>query len=429
MPLFSAPFHVIKRSLKREHFAQLPPLTPVIVTDRCIRAPDTGLAYSTVTGSGGLTGWPGLVVSNRHDYGGAVTGVDGKPTHRAAKGEVEIMIWGRNDVAPYSPCAEVDETAANGGYNAATLALTCKAAAHSGGAEAADATHFGAGKKIRIRQIDPATAAGAISWDRIVASQTGNTITPTVALSAPAWDATLLYEIVSDTYLDALTTQRTDTYQADATDHLVADARQPYALAQTDHAQISNYTLNASTDLPSRHSTLEYGDGVALDTGSDRRIARLANSLIDHKTKPQTAGSALPVWTYGGSGTYELVATIPVFLGVGIIGPGQTILAYVAPNFASTDGTSAIVRYTLSRLPPTETDRNDVTFPQPYAQTSFTKIATTFAVPAVQTLDTRHINRGASTLGGLAWLSVEINSKVTMRGPHAHWRIGPRSAA
>lgn len=429
MPLFSAPSHVITRSMKREHFAQLPPLTPVIVTDRGVRAPDTGLAYSTVTSSGGLEGWPGIVISNRHDYGACVTGVDGRPTYRGAKGEVEIMIWGRNEVAPYSPCAEIDETAANGGADAGTLTvLTCKAHAHSGASEATDATHFVAGDRIRLRQIDPSTAASALSWDRIVASQTGNTITITVALSAPAWNAALFYEVVSDTYSDAVTTQRADTYQADDADYLVGDARQPYALAMTGHAQASNYTLSASTDLPSRHSTLEYGDGVALDTGSDRRIARLANSLIDHKTKPQCATTAMPVWTYGGAGTYELVAVLPVFLGVGIIGPGQTILASVAPSFASTDGTTAIVRYTLSRLQPTETDRDDVTFPQPYVQTSFTKTATTFAVPAVQTLDTRHINRGVSSFGGLAWLSIEINSKVSIRGPHAHWRVGPRSA-
>lgn len=425
---FSRPWQIITRTVTRQLYGQLPPLTPVILTDRSVPSPDTGLVYDATTGTGGLSGWPAVVLGQRCDYGAPVLGIDGPPTYRSAKCEFEFVIFGRADVAPYSPCAEVDSTATNAGYDAGTFTLTCLAHRHSGASEAVDASHFATGDKVRIRQIDPSVAASALSWDREVASVSGSAITLTAALSAPAWDNTLLYEIVSDDYADAVTTQRTDAYQADDDDYLVASLRQPYALAHTGSSQAATFTLAAATATPSRHSTLEYGDGVALDTGSELRIATLANSLVEYKTHPQTAATTSEEWVYGGTGTYELVAVVPVFLGSGMLGPGYTILVSVAPMFKSTDGNTATVRYTLSRLNHQGGTRDDVSFQDPYVQTSFSRTATTYAVPTVATLDTRHVIRGPGALGGLAWLHVEINAKVSIRGAFAHLRVGARSA-
>ncbi len=47
-----------------------------------------------------------------------------------------------NTQALYVPCAQVDETQANAGYNAGTKVLTCYAHEHSESSENADASRF-----------------------------------------------------------------------------------------------------------------------------------------------------------------------------------------------------------------------------------------------------------------------------------------------
>lgn len=422
LPHFTKPSQIITRSMSRQMFEQLAPGQHVVLTDPQVRSPDTGLR--------GLVGWPGIVTASRCNWGSGVPGLDGTPTKSDTSGEVEIMIFDRVNGAPYSPCAEVDDTADAGGftsgYSSGTLTLRCYANKHS--TTGADAAQFVAGDRVRIIEIDPAVAASADSWDRIVASQSGNDIVLTVALSAPAWDAAKFYRVVSDTYLDAVSTQITDVYQAASGDGLVADARAPYGLVYSGTGQSSTFTASASTEVPARHSTLAYGDGVALDVGYERDIARLANNLIDYKTAPQTSQVAREEWVYGGAGTWEVVSCSPVLVGVGLLGANETIKLYVAPFWKSTDGTSTQVRYTLSRLWPSDADRDDVTFPEPYVQATFTTTSLTYAMGTPTALDTRHINRAPGSLGGVGWLTVEIKTKASVRGDAGSLRVGPRVA-
>lgn len=430
MPMFSRPAQVVRRALGREMFDQLVPGTPVLLTDRTIRNPETGLAWSHVTSSGGLNGWPAIVLASRYDWGGTVAGIDGRPTVRAAGGEVQLLVFERVIGAPYSPCAEVDDTVSSGGfsagYNAGTKTLRCKANAHS--LTGHDAAEFGAGALVRVIEIDPATAASPLTWTDEVASQSGDDLVLVTGLAG--WDNTKFYRVISDSYSVADATQQTDTYQADDGDGLVEDLRQPYGLVHTGAGQgnVTRFTDASSTEVPALYATAAVGDGAPLDTGGARDLARLLNNLVDYKTAGQYPLVTSEDWTYGGGGTWNLVACMPLFVGIGLLAADETILLYVAPHWKSTDGTSTQVRYTLSRVCPGMSTRDDVTFAEPYVQTTFTTTSTTYATPTPATLDTRHVARGPGTLGGVGWLSVEIKNKASLRGMAGHLRVGPRSA-
>ena len=51
----------------------------------------------------------------------------------------------------------------------------------------------GTGYKLRIVEIDPANTAAPVEWERTVSTRSGDIVTLTSGLSAPAWDATKKY--------------------------------------------------------------------------------------------------------------------------------------------------------------------------------------------------------------------------------------------
>lgn len=419
LPMFTRPRRTIRRTIRREDFETATVGKLVTITDRHIRAPDTGLRYDHTTGLGGLTGWPGIVVGHSFDWGGH---------DRDATGEIDVMIFDRIDHAPYSPCAQVDDTAGApflAGYEAGGPRFRCYAAEHSEAASVNDATQFVAGDEIVIVEIDPMVAASPTTWTRTVLSQSGDDIYITAAIAAPVWDAAKKYRIISAPYASAVATQITDSYQADDVDGLVVDVRQPYGMITSGAGQSSVFTLSPSTELPARYATLAVGDGKPYDTGYDRDIARGLNNLIDYKTTPQAPTIHEDADTFGGAGTYELVRTTPIWIGQGTMANYHTIKLAVAPMFASTDGSTATVRITLSKFPPEGEDRDDVLFPEPYVQASFTATAVTYAIATAQDLDTRHINRSEGLLGGFGFLSIEITNKTTVIGV-GHCLVGPR---
>ena len=198
----------------------------------------------------------------------------------------------------------------------------------------------------------------------------------------------------------------------------------------------SNYLFDAAgrdIGLQREQSRSDYGfeqsgisrDRTKLQTGYDRDIARGLNNLIDYKTAPQCPTLHEDLDVFGGAGTYELVRCRPIWIGQGILAAYHTIKLEAAPYFDSTDGNTATVRITLSKLPPSGDTRDDVTFFDPYVQVSFSTTSTTPAIATAQDIDTRHVNRSESTFGGWGFLSVEINSKVSMGGV-GHLLVGPR---
>ncbi len=418
MPLFSRPFWRIKRTLARTYFEQAMVGTVATFTDRYLRDPSTGLRYDHRTGLGGISALGALVIGESFDWGGggAETG-----------GDVELMVVPRLMSGAYVPCAQVDDTATTAGYVDATKTLTCYAHEHSESSEVADATRFVAGDKVRIIEIDPAVAASADSWDRTVASQTGNTIVLTVALSAPAWDTAKKYRVVYQGYAASTTTQQAHVYQADDADGLIADTRQAYELITAANGQSPPYTNETATAVPARHSTLYFGDGAGLDVGAARDAARLANSILHYKGAPQTpqvyADVRYDIDGDAGSG-YIMVEHFPKFVQMGRLAQFQTRKLYVAPQLASLDGSAATVRISLLRSPPGGDERVDIIRPTPYREVSFSTSSTAYSVPAAQGLDIRHLRLGDGTLGGVGWIMIEVTSKATYLGL-ARCYLGP----
>lgn len=418
MPLFSRPFYRIKTTLARTYFEQASVGTVATFSDRYLRDPSTGLRYSHATGTGGISNLGALVIGSQFDWGGG-----GSETG----GEVDLMVVPRQSNGPYVPCAQVDETHANAGYNAATFALTCYAHEHSQSTDVADASWFGADDAVRIIEIDPMVASAATTWTRAVASVVGNVITLQSALSSPAWDSAKKYRVIFDSYANCEVTQTPHVFQADDADGLVADSRQAYEMISSGAAQSASYEESVATDLPARHSTLAYGDGVPLDVGYERDAARLANNLLHYKggrQAPQTYGVSR---TYSGTGAYRMTDCQPVFVGMMALGQFQTRKLYVAPQFKSTDGASATVRLTLLRHPPSGDSLDDVTRSSAYQEATFTTTSTTYVVPDAQGLDVRHLRLADGAYCGIGYLIVEVTAKAEHIGLARRY-VGPVDA-
>lgn len=369
----------------------------VLFTDPFFRDPQTGAR--------GISARPGFILSDWHDWAACV-------------GEITIILFPGLTIAPYSPCAQVDDTAANAGYDVGTKTLTCYAHKHSPAGAAADATYFPATSKVRIVEIDPDDPAAPLTWDDTVASQSGNTITLTTGLAG--WDTALLYRVYSDDYGDATTAQRANCYQADNADGQVVDSRAPYALAHFGAGQTGSFTVSAATDLPARPPDIAFGDGKALDTGHAYDTAIGINNLISYKTAMQAPESVVER-IFGGGGTWQLVYCAPVFLGIGQSTVARTRKLYVSPTIMKAGAASGDIRVTLATSPPTSADpanpsRDDVTRHQPYSEHTFTTTSANYENQTAVALDTEHLQLAPGLLGGVGWLYVELATAARFRG-------------
>jgi hypothetical protein len=179
LPMFSRPHKIITRTMQPALYESLTVGTYVTITDSHIRNPETGLR--------GITGWPGIVVANRHDWGGSTIGFNGEaPRPRSLFGEVSVMIFDRVSEAPYCPAAQVDHTATNAGYTDATKTLKCKSHEYSTASQAIDASRFFANDEVRILEIDPPDPTTALTWLRTVASISTDDVVLTDTLYTPA---------------------------------------------------------------------------------------------------------------------------------------------------------------------------------------------------------------------------------------------------
>jgi hypothetical protein len=406
-PLFTRPVRIISRTVDPRFYEGLAVGDVVLVSDEWARDPDTGLR--------GVSARPGLIVSHHYSTGGAQPGSD-DPADMT--GEVKILLRDVLRVAKYVPCAQVDDTATNSGLDAGTSTIfTCYAHKHSESTESADASYFTAGRKIRIIEIDPSDPAAPVSWDRIVDSQTGNTVTVTVAIGSPAWDTAKKYRIVFDDYTDALAEQQAGfTFIADDADALVADARVPYEYAIAPHLQFpynSSYTHNAAADPVELPASAPLAEGAGLDIGHMAALNRLANNLIDYKTArslPQVTQTEMS--GAAATGTWLLCDVRPINLS-----PDQNSLLlyrklYVAPHYKSTDGTSASVRISLVRKMPADDSVNDVTRDNLIADTTFTTTTSTYATPSSVGLNIGNIKDQY----GNAFLLIELSIKARCMG-------------
>jgi hypothetical protein len=402
MPVLSRPVIRIRRTIARTLFESAIAGAQATITDEHVRDWSTGLR--------GVTGRAALVVGHWYDYGASEHGENGPPRARGPAGEVEVLMYPSN-LAVYVPCAQVNEGEAGAGYTepAGVGTLVCHAHQHSESSEAADATRFVAGDRIRIVEIDPADPASPTTWDRIVATSSGNTITLTATLSAPVWDSAKYYRIIFDTYGDAQASQQTKCYQADDADGLIADTLAAYELGSFSGGQSSlAYTAAAASELPARYAQLAYGDGVGLDVGYEFDIAKLANNLGGYKTACQ----APQVYSTGRAvvepAAWTIVECRYIYVGAGQLGGGSTCKLYVAPRL-KVDTATGYVRVSLSSGPPSGSAPSgsaltSVSVPLPVVSQTFSTTSTSYEVATTAALDMRHLPLAI----GVGFLIVEV---------------------
>lgn len=411
LPLGSRPIRKITRSISPREYEGVVPGQTCIVSDSFARDPSTGIR--------GTTARPGMILRHTYNPGGRVT-PDGDVS--PPQGEVEVLVMPSNRATIWSPCAEVDETATTGGfsvgYNSAVPSLRCYANQHSEASEAVDASHFAASDVILITEVDPIDSAVPVQWTRTVLSVSSNDITLTSTLSAPAWDTTKTYRITSAAFASAQTTQQTDAYQADDADGLIVNATPPYQYGLAPVATVSP-TVAVHTELAEIVSTSCYGDGVALDTGNYRALARTINNLQDHKTAHQSPWLTGTPVTKTLTGTYELVATRKVFMGCQqqIARNGRKVA--VKLWFRSSTGAAVTARVTLSRSRVTSPYLVEATstaagyaWPGPCSQV----VLTTSASTTWETSSEASLDLGVLNPDGSAWLSIELTTGCETRG-------------
>ena len=417
----SKPWLVLKRSIDLNRFESTIPGTVLSVTDRYIRNPATGLRYNHQTGTGGLSGYPGMVIGHKFDWGCAEIGRDGgAATIRAPAGEVEIMLVPSRTQGTYCPTAQVDESAANAGYNAGTKTLTTYAHKFTESSESNDNTYFGAGDKVYIYEIDHQTAAG-LSWSDEVATVGTNTIVLTTGLAG--WDNTKRYRVTYDAYSTVTSTQKAKVYQADDADGLVADTVQAYGLGFFGSSQSTQATVSDGTELPVRHRTTAYGDGRPLDNAYDRDAAVLCNNLIQYKyarQQPTVVASSEIRDGNTTAGDWLAVEIYPIFLGVGVPTAGRTRSLFVAPRFRSKVGT-AYCRVSLCRRPPTGSSLTNVTRTAPYVEHTFDTASSSFVIPTAEALDITHCKLEDGLLGAVGFLLVEMSTSTVGLGSNTDY--------
>jgi hypothetical protein len=436
MPLASKAARKIVRTIDLRYWEGYAVGDIALVTDSYARDP--------LTGTRSIAARPAMITRLTYSPGGPVAS-GGKP--RDMFGEVELMFLDVQRGKNYAPCAEVDDGETNAGYDALGPTLTCYEHKYShdlaalglrrGGTttdtEDGDASYFPAGSKIHIIEMDPANPASPTKWERTVLSQTGNTITLTAALSAPAWDSSLKYRIVPQLYsvVAASDAPMEVAFQADDDDCMVEDEFPPWDFSQGGKGL--SFTSVDGTEPAEFIPEVAYGDGRPYDPGNDHALAFTLNAWHDYKSAHQSPFLIGPNMIAGtlGSAEWELLFIRPVFLGTDL--PTSTIqrVMTVAPRFASESGASVSVRVAIGRAMPTEvpgtvtgygTGFQNPAFPSEHARTaSWTTSSTTEQTGADKTLE---INC-KDIHYGYVYLIVEVLGDALCRGL-AKCKEGPR---
>jgi hypothetical protein len=408
LPTLARPTRLLTRSIDQRYWLSLAVGDVVLVADNFTRDPDTGQR--------GIAPRPAYITKHRWNPGGLVPG---STTPNPMNGELDLMLVDADQQAAYVPAAQVDETQANAGYNSGTLVLTCYAHKYSESSEPADASRFPVGTAIRIVEIDPDNPASPLTWDRIVASQSGNTITHDGSALA-GWSSSKRYRVIFDTYGDATAAQRAYAYQADDADGQIADLAQPRQyIYGTGDTGVTAPSLNDPIELV---PTLAYGDGVGRDVGHEVALARLGNRLLDRRlahSSPFLTADVMAAATATGA-EMELVLVRPVWLTLERMNPARRFL-HVAPWFRSKNGSSASVRVSACRVLPSSGSFINVDRGAALSSFTWTTSSTTWATGAEKWLQLASIKPS----DGFVAVLVECNVNAETRGL-AICQEGPR---
>jgi hypothetical protein len=422
MPAMSRPQRSLNRSIAQVLYESISIGDVALVYDNYARDP--------LNGTRGIDGRAAFVT--RVNYNLA-----------ANEGDVDLYFMDVHRSETYAPAAQVDDTASAGGfsagYNNATSTLRCYEHKYSHTltlttkrgttdiSEAADAENFAAGDMIVIVERDN-DVPGYLYWEREILSVSGNDITLTSGISAPAWDATKTYVITYQTYSACTSTQQDKSFQADDTDMMIEDEEVPYHYAST--AELNDYTVNAGDEKGEFVPDVGYGDGKPLDVAHERALINTINAYIDRKSAHQAPflwNTASQANLGGGDNTvWRTLLVVPIFFGFEHLSATVTRTLTVAPFWSSSSGgVSSWLRITLTRSLPTDAPSvaigeptggpfGDPIFPGEYSQSSEygPTTSTTYATGA-----DAELSLSVKDLQfGFAWIVIEGAGAARCRG-------------
>lgn len=421
LPVLAKPLKRYRRSIPHTLFHMVPGDT-ASVTDDFVRDPATGIR--------GITNRPTTALAVTHALGISSGG------DQTYMGECELLYTEEDRLFPLSPSAEhatVTSGTYTSGWDSTNVALLVNQHSYSDSTEATDGSQFASGDAVRVTEIDPADPAAADSFIDTIASGYGIiTIGPTnydeVFLTSgfgvggrPAFDSTKTYIINSDSYTNASADQKLHAYQADDADGQILDTAQPNLMS--DQVKIGSAAASL-TELPSRHSAEQFGDGEPLSASFVRDQIRMANNLTNYKTAPHSPFMKTGVGVITSplvTGNYVVVWTIPCLIGNENWTGGRKRVLNVAPYYKSGGGT-AKVRITSSANPPKGDDSTweDTTWQGPKNQIEFTKTSTAYGIDTAQELDVVR----AEGMPEFTWITVEGSDVTQILGIAELW-LGP----
>ncbi len=402
--VFSKPLRIVRRTISPEYYEGVAPGDICVVSDDFLRDPDTG--------ERGISNRPGMIMSHEVDYGGYE--IDSGRI-RPPLGQIDIVLWPRSMVVAYSPCAQVDDTASNGGYDSGTRTLTFYAHEHSGSADATDLSHFNATDAVRIIEIDPDDPASPQTWTTTISSINTGANTCVVADALTGWSSTTYYRMISANYSSATTTQKAEVYQADDADNMIVDDNVAFEYGNNPTVYIG--FDEGGDELPALYAQAAYGDGAPLDVGYERDAIRLVNNLTLHRTAPM--GAMLTDHSDAIAGhTRVVLALIPFFCGGGDTGAGtRSIIIRVWCRSGNGSATNGYV--TVSRLPPygdewyNDTGDKHYFFERPFKTSSAIAVSSTTWGASSQIEFDASI---ADQTNGLVYITIEGEPQFQTRG-------------
>ena len=380
---FSREVAIMSRTFNATMFHSLPADT-ALLTDSHVIDPKLGTR--------GVTSLPCWVMGVSFDFS---TGV-GTVRLAALLAEVAPSAW--------APSSRVDDTAANGGLDLATLtSFTVYSNKYRDAGIAAGNVVDGLadGDKILIIEWSPSNPAAPLKWSRTIDNMPSNTeIIVTVAIAAPAWDATKKYIITHDVYGTVVATQKNQSFIGDdATDEVTSGneayrwgplAEMPVTLGSIDYTQRFVRTPDTADDAAGANSTHTVHD-AAMSANAILAYVTRTSVIQEHVLTTKTVIGTTSTRVYG-----------PVW--VPIMSPGRTLLVRVFGRQAGT-GKATFDIYSQPKLP-TGTADNAVTRSSSVTTVRVTTTSATDSWIPEATL-TPHTGSDPSGLGSGCWLWVE----------------------
>ena len=411
LTLFAHPIAILHRTINYNKLHLSPGDVVKVVDDRVI---------DPHTGSRGLSGLAAWVKAVSFNW---TTGV----------GRIELAFIPDHPVSKYAllgPSAIVDDTATNGGLDAATLTeLTLYPRAMSHSTDGKDISHMTVGDKVRLVERSPASSPTSLTWARELASITTSTnkVTFTAAIGSPAWDSTKKYVLIPDDKSTVASSQRTLAFLADD-DNTTGDAANDANLWAAPYSSriITDENWGATSfyengqELYTKPDSSYYAQGEPVSAFAMWTLIKNIHNINNYKTRQVLANdnfSIVDTTRTHDAATRKLVwgpAKIPLngvdrdLTASGLDSLKRKLTAYVRIKGGHAAGTATLY-LTTSEYPPVGTSTTAVQYTGRSREYSASQLGTSWSWETISDIDPI-IEPGSGQT--FTWITLELHSDL-----------------